>query len=81
MTKVFDRYSDGLPPAADGAGHGTHVAGIAAAVDDEDGIRNVNANAVIIPPATPPMTSALIVLIVVLRFETKEYLRWYQSNS
>jgi subtilisin family serine protease len=36
MTGVLDRYSDGMAAFSDGVGHGTHVAGIAAAMDDGD---------------------------------------------
>jgi subtilisin family serine protease len=36
MTGVLDRYSEGMAAYSDGVGHGTHVAGIAAAIDDGD---------------------------------------------
>ncbi len=34
MSKILDRYSDTMDSFSDGVGHGTHVAGIAAAIDD-----------------------------------------------
>jgi len=36
MTKILDRYSDTMDSFSDAVGHGTHVAGIAAAIDDDD---------------------------------------------
>lgn len=36
MTKILDRFSETMDAFSDGVGHGTHVAGIAAAIDDED---------------------------------------------
>ncbi|MDX1532240.1 MAG: S8 family serine peptidase [Rhodothermales bacterium] len=36
LTKVLERHETTLDPAGDALGHGTHVAGIAAAIDDAD---------------------------------------------
>ncbi len=41
MTKIVDRYEETMDSFSDPNGHGTHVAGIAAAIDDDDDLVGV----------------------------------------